>query len=125
MHSIHCVYLKTINSNTTVNYFIMHLVDFKIAGRVTVLVECHAVLTIYPAACTIFNKEIQLLEIMHENQQPPLSWSHPCSGSPSHPYCCSITREEQLLCSLPLRGQKYLNIFLLPLHVFFFQQNAK
>lgn len=72
-------------------------------------------------------KKIKLLEIMHENQQPTLSWSHPCLSSPSHPRCCSITREEQLRCSLPLWGQKYLNIFLLLLHVFFSfaQQNAK
>lgn len=59
---------------------------------------------------------------MHEKQQPPLSRSHPCFGSISHPHCCSITREEQLLCSFPLWGQNYLNIFLLLLHVFFFSK---
>lgn len=96
----------------------MHLVDFNIAGRVT-KVECHAVLTINPAACTILKKKIKLLEIMHEKQQPLLSWSHPCFGSPSHPCCCSITCEEQLLCSLNLWGQKYLNTFLLLLPFFF------
>lgn len=72
-HSINCIFLNTINPNTTVDNFITHLVDFNIVGRVTII-ECHAVLAINPAVCTGLKKRFNFCKSCMRTS------SHPSPG---------------------------------------------